>query len=654
MDKKFRLSLRNNTFALKNSNKDFESIYNIMFGDDSLLLDFVFCEQLDGYRIKSLTYKQMSQRIRSIAGGIREACGDAHQYIGIDLDNSPDWVACFWAILMSGNKPFLINNRHPLALEEGMFKTLNIQYIIGKDTTIYSPALLNVDKLAAFCCSANESFTFENEFALPTSATSLSEKICIYTGSEIATQILNTPQIVAENKNIAASYKGHIKHLCFLPFYHIFGLSAVYFWFSFFGATLVFLKDYSADTILKTCRRHEATHIFAVPLLWHTVEKQLMREVKKTGDKQEQKFNKGVAMCTKLQNIFPSFGNKIAKRVFKDVHKKLFGDSVRFCISGGSYINDSTLHTLNAIGLPLYNGFGMSEIGITSVELRNKPKYRSLNSIGRPFSQVEYKISDEGTLLVRSRSVCRHMIINGQRITTVQGDEWFDTGDYVRTDEHGYYYILGRRSDVIIGENGENINPDLLEKQFAAHINQPFCIIKSESESAQQVPAIIIQINKYANVAYLHNIIKIVYDLNEALPMASRIREFYFTDNEIVSKTAVKVSRQYVRRGIDNGTIVLMPFAEVQEKQPEAFDENNALAIKIKEIIAKDLNKQPDEIGVDMHLVFDLGATSLDYFAIIANLNTEFEVSLRLDETNSCYTVRSFYEVISSELSGGN
>ena len=75
--------------------------------------------------------------------------------------------------------------------------------------------------------------------------------------------------------------KKQLKQLAFLPFYHVFGLFAVYFWFTFFGRTLVFLRDYSADTILKTCRRHQVTHIFAVPMLWHTIEKQVRAEVAK-------------------------------------------------------------------------------------------------------------------------------------------------------------------------------------------------------------------------------------------------------------------------------------------------------------------------------------------------------------------------------------
>jgi acyl-CoA synthetase (AMP-forming)/AMP-acid ligase II len=79
---------------------------------------------------------------------------------------------------------------------------------------------------------------------------------------------------------MASMYNGSIKQLAFLPFYHIFGLFAVYYWFAFFGRTFVFLKDYSPDTIARTCRRHEVTHIFAVPLLWHTVEEKIQKGVR--------------------------------------------------------------------------------------------------------------------------------------------------------------------------------------------------------------------------------------------------------------------------------------------------------------------------------------------------------------------------------------
>lgn len=652
MTRKFHNNLKNNIASLKNSNKTFEDIYNIMFNEDSSFIDNVFCETLDGYRIKTVTFKELTNHIKAIAYGLVSKLSIQHRYIGIDLDNGENWVAAFWAILMSGNKPFLINSRHPISMEESMFKTLEVEYNVGGKETKYSPILLDIDVLGAEPCPPDYKFTFENMFALPTSATSLNETICVYSGQEISTQILNTPEIVKESKQIASFYKGNLKQLCFLPFYHIFGLGAVYFWFSFFGTTLVFLKDYSPDTILKTCRRHQATHVFAVPLLWHTIEKQLLREVKKMGEKQEQKFYKGIKLSTKIQNIFPRLGIKIAKYLFKDVHKKVFGPSVQFCISGGSYINDSTLQILNGIGLPLHNGFGMSEIGITSVELRNKPKYRNQNSIGRPFSQVEYDISNEGTLLVRSKSICKEIIVNGEVRKSIDENGWFDTGDFAKKDNHGYYYIMGRKNDVIIGENGENLNPDIMEKQFAASINLPYCIIKHKASDGF-VPAMIIQINKYADSGYLKAVIDSLHKANELLPMTGRVREFFFTENEIAAKAAVKVSRQYVQRGLDNGTIKLISFSEILSRQPEVFDEKQELAVKIKEIIGRILNKTPEDITADLHVVFDLGATSLDYFAIIGEINSTFDVNIKLDEENGCYTVRSFYEKIKKDLSEG-
>lgn len=652
MTRKFRKGLKYNIDTLKNSDKRFEDIYNIIFGSDAVFLDNVFSEALDGYRIRQTTFRQMADHIKAVAYGICTRVDAKNQYIGIDLENSENWVAAFWAILMSGNKPFLINSRHPISLEEGVFRTLGINYNIGEKQSRYSPALIDIAELGKEPAPADYEFTFENEFALPTSATTLNETICIYTGEEISTQILNTPEILSESKQISTFYNKNLKQLCFLPFYHIFGLGAVYFWFSFFGTTLVFLKDYSPDTILKTCRRHEATHIFAVPLLWHTIEKQLLREVKKMGEKQEKKFNKGVKLCTKIQNVFPTLGIKIAKYFFRDVHKKLFGKSVQFCISGGSYVNDSTLRTLNAIGLPLHNGFGMSEIGITSVELRNKPKFRNLNSIGRPFSQVEYDISPEGTLLVRSASVCKEVLINGKIQKNTNDDGWFDTGDFARKDDAGYYYVLGRKNDVIIGQNGENLNPDLMEKEFSSAINLPYCIIRHKKEDGF-VPAMIVQISKYADPGYLMTVISSLQKANEALPITGRVTDFFFTEEEIAAKTAVKVSRQYVQRGIDNGSIKLLALSEIQSRKPLPFDENDELAVKIKNIFAGILNKSPEEITADMHIVFDLGATSLDYFALIGEINTEFGVNIRLDEENGCYTVRSFYDKIKKELSEG-
>ena len=116
------------------------------------------------------------------------------------------------------------------------------------------------------------------------------------------------------------------------------------------------------------------------------------------GEKSVKKLQKGLKICTTIQNILP-FGTEISKKIMSEVTDKLFGKSVMFCINGGSYLRDEALYLLNGIGYSLHNGYGMSEIGITSVELGRTPKERNKNSIGKPFDSVEYRINESVYIL---------------------------------------------------------------------------------------------------------------------------------------------------------------------------------------------------------------------------------------------------------------
>ena len=134
--------------------------------------------------------------------------------------------------------------------------------------------------------------SFADEMALSTSATTMKEKIIFYNGAEISNQILNCDGILKNNKQIKKHYHGYLKQLVFLPLYHIFGFMATFMWFSYFGRCMVFLNDYSSDTILNTIKKHEVTHIFAVPLFWNTIEKTILKELKQKDEKTQNALQK--------------------------------------------------------------------------------------------------------------------------------------------------------------------------------------------------------------------------------------------------------------------------------------------------------------------------------------------------------------------------
>ena len=639
MTSEMKRTLQTNRKLLEGSKKDFKAIFDIMFSQR----DFILCETNDGFRIKTETYGEIYDRICQSAGGLYAKIGATHQYVALEMENSPSWIVAFWAILMSGNKPYLVNMRYPENLSAGILKTLGVKYIFCAESTKLPGEAITLSDLAGEYPAVPET-VFEDELAFSSSATSMNEVICFYSGFQIAEQILNFKQIVKDNPKIAGQYKGKLKQLAFLPFYHVFGLFAVYFWFTFFGRTLVFLRDYSAETILKTCRRHQVTHIFAVPMLWHTIEKQIRAEVAKQGAKKEKKLKKTIVFTNWLQNTFPGMGMAVAKKLLREVTDKLFGPSVVFCINGGSYIRDSALELLNGIGYNINNGYGMSEIGITSVELRHRPKDRNLNSIGKPFTAVTYRIDENGILQVKGTSLCVKKIVNGEEVAL---EEWFNTGDKMECID-GYYYIRGRLSDTVIGENGENINPDMVEKAFMPQGVQQYSVLGLPGENGQEL-ALVAQINRYTTQMQADRIKKYCYDVNDKLPKTSAVKKFYFTFDELCPPQAVKVSRAQLAKKIQDGQVTLMGFS--QFKPEESTEDGESLLLhQVRKIVAKVLEIDEADVQSQSHIFYDLGATSIQYFSILVALAEEFSISDYNSTDTYRYTPKEICEYIESKL----
>ena len=688
MTKEIRELVEYNCSALKNSSGTYREIYEVMFR----LRDNVMYETDDGYRVESTTFGEAKDHINAFSEVLYETIGATHEYVALEMDNGPEWIIAFWSILRSGNKPYLVNLRHPKELSEGILKTLGIRYIIGIKNTKLKGEFIDynlIDRRAvkrmesaggdvgsetaedgagsvAAAGKLNVDKEFENEIALSTSATTLKETICFYSGEKMTNQLLNTKAILSENKRVSTFYNGEIKQLVFLPLYHIFGLVAVYFWFSYFARIMVFMKDYSAESILNAVKLHEVTHIFAVPIFWNTIEKEIRKKLKERGPETEAKFEKGIRVCTKLQNTFPYAGARWSKKIMHEVTDELFGPSVLFCITGGSYLKNSTLEMFNGLGYPLFNGYGMSEIGITSVELAATPKVRNLNSIGRPFEGVEYRLNEEGVLLVKSASTCSARMIDGQMVPM---DEWFETGDILE-ERNGRYYVLGRKGDAVIGENGENINPDVVEQAFDMHDVLNFSVLgfeanlsalaggkrplgeegvsgteagTKEAEDRTETLTMVVQLARETTEEEVQGIIRRIYEENGTLPLTHQVKEFYFTYDAIMKETAIKVSRKYLLREIENGSVKLTPFAdfkveEMAEEKKEPL--TSEIAEKVRAIIAEGAGCKVEEVGDDDHLMNDLGCDSLTYYGILIKVCNEFDVDINGPVEGKYYTMR--------------
>lgn len=629
---------------LQKSDKTFKDIYNIVFYRDMVMAETSYASL--GMQIQEYTYKDVRVSVRKIAKAIRKVLGKKGEFIGLSGQNSVEWLITFWAILMSGNKPFLVNLLQPADASASMLKTLGAEYVICTDkATAYDGMSLLIYKEleaegAAVCDSDFDDFG--NEIAITTSGTTLKEKICIYTGYEISEQIFNSWQALSWDNAIGRGYKGKIKTFAMLPLYHIFGLEATYLWLSFFGAILVFPENLAPETLLRTVRLHEVTHIFAVPLLWHTIEKTVRREVSQRDEKTQEKFKKGVALSLKLQNLCPCLGEKIASKLFREVREKVFGESVKFCISGGSPLKESSMELINALGYRLVSGYGMSEIGIVLADFDQKPCKKVPVSVGKPFDSVEVKVDGNGMLLVKGDSICKKIIVDGK---VTANEEWFNTGDIVTVSNDGKFYLQGRASDIVINENGENLNPDFAEKVFDLPGAKCFSVMGDEKMEKLilivQIPEGMVRDDR----EMLEKNIKICED---KLPAAYKISKVYFTNDAVMGENDIKVSRTKVKRNIANGTIRL--FESIEEVENEGFENDSELKKKLRSILAEALNLPEEKVTNTGHFIKDLGGTSLDYFTVVSEIDEQLGVTLEFEGEGFAYNLNDLVRVVEEKL----
>ena len=623
---------------LEEGQKRFRDIYEIMkrrFSEEIFGVEF-----FGGFESKT-TYREFFELCESVAGGISaKFTGKEGSVIAIRMDNSVLWCACFFGLLMAGFRPFLVNTRLD---EESIAKAVKRSGALCVISDNES-GLENYVVASSLKSNKIQNPKWENEIILMTSGTTGEAKLVVYSGKAICAQVLTTTGILKESKSITHDSKLRIKLLALLPFYHIFGLSAVFLWFTFFGRTLVFPTALDSDAIRFACKRGEVTHFFAIPVVWVLAVRGLLAEAKKQG--KEEQLRKGVKISNKLQNICPKLGLFVARKIlFKDVIEQIFGSSVSFCISGGGFLSDETVEILNGIGYCMHVGYGMTETGITAVELSEKPKVRNLNTVGKPLKGVEYIINEDGVLCVKGDVLHSAIITENGRIDR-QDDEYFITEDSCEVDESGRWCLKGRKDDIIIGENGENISPDMIGLKLTPPPNRGFCVLGLEVQNDIR-PVIILSLSKGATDYEKSTSANVLYKQIDSLPLTIRPHGVYVTTDELPQNLG-KVKRSLLKEMINSGEVKIQLIGRTSDAElTKMFDEIFAETVfKLKNIFAQVLGCDIDNVNEGSNFIYDLGGSSMAYYNLFAVISKEFGVELKIDSQNPMFTPAEFARAV--------
>jgi long-chain acyl-CoA synthetase len=157
------------------------------------------------------------------------------------------------------------------------------------------------------------------------------------------------------------------------------------------------------------------------------------------------------------------FPLKLADKLAFSKIKDRFGGRLRVAISGGAPLGAELAEFYEAIGLPLVEGYGLTEGGVVVFNPIDRPKP---GSIGKPLPGVEIRLADDGEIQIRCPWLFSHYHNDPAATAAVLIDGWLHTGDVGRFDEDGYLYITGRKKELIVLSNGKKVFPSRAEGLF--------------------------------------------------------------------------------------------------------------------------------------------------------------------------------------------
>lgn len=212
--------------------------------------------------------------------------------------------------------------------------------------------------------------------------------------------------------------------------------------------------------LMKNMKIFKPHLITVVPMIANAFYRNIQAGVKKAG--KEEKLQKGI----KLSNMLRKIGIDRTHKMFADLFVP-FGGNLNMIVCGGSMLNPVVIKGMNDLGVRMENGYGITECGpLISI---NGDTLSEHLSVGKPCPGLQVKIASPdadgiGDLCVKGKSVFKEYYKDPEATAAVFDEEgFFNTGDSARIDSKGRIFLVGRKKNTIVLENGKNVCPEEIE-----------------------------------------------------------------------------------------------------------------------------------------------------------------------------------------------
>jgi len=323
------------------------------------------------------------------------------------------------------------------------------------------------------------------------------------------------------------------------------------------GACVVHLRTLRPDYVRDAFVRYKITYVALVPMILKNLERGLRAKFDELSRGKRWLLDRMIALNRLLTLRRPKV--KLSRLLLPQVHQGFGGDLLAL-ITGGAFMEPSTMQFFYDLGIPVVNGYGLTEGG-TVLTLNDLKPFRA-DTVGKPLPGVELRIlspdaAGVGEVAARSKTVMSHYLDDPELTVETIVDGWLLTGDLGRFDGSGHLQLLGRKKNMIVTEGGKNIYPEDIEAAFDGLPVKEYCVfaenyIWPRKELGSEALVIVLRLEpaQQFDAALLDDFAA----RNRRLPDFKRVGKYLILDKDFPRTASMKIKRQALAEEIAKTT----------------------------------------------------------------------------------------------------
>jgi long-chain acyl-CoA synthetase len=354
-----------------------------------------------------------------------------------------------------------------------------------------------------------------------------------------------------------------VRYLSILPTNHAIDFMVGFFGLFICGAAVVHLRTLRPEYVREAFARYKITYVSLVPLVLKNLQKGLQARFDSLPAIKRKIFDTLRSINKALTKNRPRPG--LSRRLLRQVHDA-FGGELRAIIVGGAFTEPQTLQFFYDLGIPVANGYGLTEAG-TAITVNDLRPFRA-DTVGKPLPGMEVRIVNPdtegiGEVSVRSKTIMSGYLNEPELTAETIVDDWLMTGDLGRFDSDGHLQLFGRKKNMVVTEEGKNIYPEDIESVFESMLVKEFCVFAANyiwPQRSMLGEQLVIVIHLEPGQTFMDDLRRDIVSRNNRLLNYKRIHGIVLYPDDFPRTASLKIKRNALAdrlAQLDRGSAIL-------------------------------------------------------------------------------------------------